>query len=196
MNQFSLSQNILTYHQYLILTETLLAEGKTTGSDQSAEMLEYTRLNLHRMRRWDKTLQLLPEIVALAQTQEKQDWWVITEPWCGDSAQILPFINAIALASNGKIELKIILRDEHPDLMDQYLTNGTRGIPKLVAFSAKGEPLFVWGPRPAETQQMVLNLKQQPDYSYDKLKTEIHLWYSKNKGIALQAEFKEILSRN
>ncbi|MBS1783429.1 MAG: thioredoxin family protein [Bacteroidetes bacterium] len=196
MNPFNSCQNVLTYNQYLSLTESLLAEGKTTGPDQSVEMLEYTRLNLHRMRRWDKTLQLMPEIVDIAHMQEHQVWWVITEPWCGDSAQILPFINAIALASNGKIVLKIILRDEHLDLMDQYLTNGTRGIPKLIAFSTKGEPLFVWGPRPGITQQMVIKLKQQPDYSYDKLKTEIHLWYSKNKGIAIQDEFKEILSRD
>ena len=56
---------------------------------------------------------------------------VISEGWCGDAAQILPVINKMALVSN-KIEFRIVLRDENPALMDAFLTNGGKAIPKVI----------------------------------------------------------------
>ena len=40
--------------------------------------------------------------------EDNQLWMVITENWCGDSAQNLPYIARIA-SLNKKIELRIIL---------------------------------------------------------------------------------------
>ena len=173
----------------MALTEQLVAEGRTTGPDQSPEMLEYTRMNLHRMQRWNKTFKPTAETEAIARNARPQTWWVITEPWCGDSSQSLPQLAAIAAASEGKIELRIILRDEHPAIMDRYLTNGGRSVPILVAFDQEDQQLFSWGPRPQAVQQIVLDWKKEPgDKSYETLKNDIHLWYARDKGMHLQEE--------
>ena len=80
-----------------------------------------------------------------------QTWMVITEPWCGDSAFSLPII-AEAAAAHPEIDLRIVLRDENLDLMDRFLTGGSRSVPKLVGLDAEGAVLFTWGPRPQVAQ--------------------------------------------
>jgi thioredoxin-like negative regulator of GroEL len=91
---------------------------------------------------------------------------VLTEPWCGDSAFLLPIIAEAAALSN-HVTLRILLRDDNLDVMDQYLTGGSRSIPKLVAFSADGDELFTWGPRPEEARQLFASLREEHD---DKMK--------------------------
>lgn len=76
---------------------------------------------------------------------------VITEDWCGDSAFSLPVI-AEAIATDPRHTLRILPRDANLDVMERYLTNGGRSIPKLVAFDAAGVELFTWGPRTASGQ--------------------------------------------
>lgn len=93
---------------------------------------------------------------------EPQLWMVITEPWCGDSAFLLPVI-AEAAALNDDITLRILHRDENLDIMDQYLTGGSRSIPKLVAFSDDGTERFIWGPRPADAAATYQRLKAEHD---------------------------------
>lgn len=87
---------------------------------------------------------------------------VITEPWCGDSAFLLPVI-AKASALDEHVTLRNLLRDDNLDIMDQYLTGGSRSIPKLVAFSAEGEELCTWGPRPEEAANRVQTLREEYD---------------------------------
>jgi len=119
----------MTYSEYRDMTDALLAEGKTTGTNHSEAMIHYTKMNVTRMNRLDKTTKLLPELTeALASVKNDQVWLVLTEAWCGDAAQIIPVLSKIADASP-HISIKLILRDEHPDLMDAYLTNG--GNPSL-----------------------------------------------------------------
>ncbi len=73
---------------------------------------------------------------------------VLTEAWCVDSAFSLPVIARAAMLSDA-VTLSILPRDAHLEIMDRYLTGGSRSIPKLVAFDADGNELFTWGPRPA-----------------------------------------------
>src|ERR1035438_4306908 len=124
----------MTYKQYLEMTKV---ESINTNTD-------IIKLNIHRMTRIDKSyepgIDIRDEIEKIA---DHQLWMVITENWCGDSAQNLPYIAGIA-SMNQNIELKLILRDSNPDIMDHYLTNGTRSIPKLVAFDNEGNELFQW----------------------------------------------------
>ena len=84
---------------------------------------------------------------ALDGITEPQFWMVLTETWCGDSAYNLPVI-AEAATRSPHVTLRILLRDDNPDIMDRYLTDGSRSIPKLVAFDEQGNELFTWGPRP------------------------------------------------
>lgn len=193
-NTFGTVSRAFSYEEFVSFTAHLVESGKTTGPDQSPEMLEYTKLNLQRMRRWEKTFKADEALAVQIKNAAPQIWWVITEPWCGDSAQIITQLAAIAQASEGAITLKIILRDENLSVMDQYLTNNSRSVPKLVSVNESGEELFNWGPRPEKAQYIVTNWKKKPEgKTYDELKTEIHLWYTKDKGQSLQREIAEKL---
>ena len=99
---------------------------------------------------------------ALSGLDAPQYWMMLTEPWCGDSAFLLPVI-AEAAATTDAVTLRILLRDDNLDLMDQYLTNGSRSIPKLAAFSETGTELFTWGPRPDGAAQRFAELREQHD---------------------------------
>lgn len=88
---------------------------------------------------------------ALDALDTPQTWMVLTEPWCGDSAFSLPVI-AEAAQSHPDIDLRILLRDDNLDLMDRFLTDGSRSIPKLAALDENGTVLFTWGPRPDVAQ--------------------------------------------
>lgn len=180
------------FSAYLSLTEGLLAENKTTGTDHSAFMVDYTRLNMQRMRRLAKTTLLLNEVrEKLDHLQKEMVWLVITEGWCGDAAQIVPVIAEIARYSD-KIALSLILRDEHPEVIDAYLTNGSRSIPKLICLEAGSlRELGSWGPRPAAAQQMIMKAKENPDLSRDEFIRKVHKWYADNKTLDTQKELLE-----
>lgn len=183
----------LDYPGYMKLMESLVADGKTSGDQQSQEHKDITKLNLQRMQRLNKTLQVLPELQeSLKRIEKNQNWLVLAESWCGDAAQNLPVIAAIAV-QNSNVQIGILLRDENPDLMQAYLTFGARAIPKLIAFdSNSGLELFTWGPRPAEAQAIANDLTAK---GVDKATKglEIQKWYNHNKGKNLQLEFLEIL---
>jgi hypothetical protein len=192
---FETAKQSFTYKSFNQLLNTLFAEGKTTGNNQSNEYLFYAKLNLQRIKRWDKTFVLRKDVLDIMPTVTPQDWWVITEGWCGDSAQNLPAIEKMVEASNGKVTLHIVLRDENPQIMDQYLTNGTsRSIPILAAFDKEGHPLFKWGPRPYGSQMLLTSWKNNPaPPSFEDFEKEMHTWYAQDKGNALQNEFLRLL---
>ncbi|WP_299756697.1 thioredoxin family protein [uncultured Pontibacter sp.] len=182
----------ITYTQYRDMIDKLLAEGKTTGNNHSDAMVEYTRMNMHRMRRVERTV-LEDELVqVILSVQTKMTWVVLTEAWCGDAAQCLPAIVKIADASP-LIDIKLLLRDENLDVMDAYLTNGGRSIPKLIALNTGTmEVLGTWGPRPEPAQQLFLDMKAQ-NASYSEFAEVLHGWYAKDKSRTLQQEFKQLI---
>ena len=94
------------------------------------------------------------------------------------------------------ITLKIVIRDEHPDLMDAYLTNGNRSIPKLIAVTADlQQELFTWGPKPKYLIDRYAAFKQNSEgRSYSDFLEEVHLWYAKNKQKDLEAEIYPLIS--
>ena len=155
-------QEGMTYQQYLNMTKEELANTNPENiTEEEKESSDIKKLNVHRMTRIDKSyepgIDIRDEIDKIT---DKQLWMVITENWCGDSAQNLPYIAGIA-SLNQNIEMKILLHDSNPDIMDHYLTNGTRSIPKLVAFDEEGNELFQWGARPKAAQDLVSDLKAQ-----------------------------------
>jgi hypothetical protein len=184
-------RNTYTYKAYRTLTEELLKQGKTTGNNHSENMIHYTRMNVSRMKRWDKRAKINEELLAKVKALPAQKWLVISEAWCGDAAQNLPWIHKLAELNPG-IELTIILRDENLDIMDQFLTNGGRSIPKLIALDAEQEVLFNWGPRPALMQETYTRLKEE-GLEYAEISTTIHTMYAKDKGEAFKAEFAALL---
>ena len=197
-HQFSPDKRVhegMTYQQYLEMTKSELADMDTDIlTTEEKERPDIKKLNIHRMSRIDRSyepgIDLIDEIDKIT---NKQLWMVITENWCGDSAQNLPYLAKIA-SLNKNIGFKIIFRDQNLDIMDNYLTNGTRSIPKLVAFGDDGNELFQWGPRPNPAQELVSKLKAQgfeKKYFLEKL----HSWYARNKGAEIEKEILILLKK-
>lgn len=183
----------INYSEYCNLIETLMADGKTTGPNQSENYINYAKLNLARMHRLNKTVVLMDELKSeLKKITKKYVWLAITEGWCGDAAQNIPIFNFIE-KENPNIELRLILRDENLDLMDKYLTNGGRSIPILICFEKETlNEIFVWGPRPKEVQKLTEELIKQKVALDDKV-LAVQQWYNNDKTLTLQNEFLELI---
>ncbi|MHB8336429.1 MAG: thioredoxin family protein [Ignavibacteriaceae bacterium] len=185
----------MTYREYMqsIIDEISNTNPETLNDDQK-EIFEYKKLNLQRSGRVDKTYVVSENLKnTIKNIKEKQFWMVLTEGWCGDSAQNLPHIAKIAEV-NPNIELRILLRDSNLDIIDLYLTNGTRSIPKLAAFDEEGNELFIWGPRPKQAQELLIKLKSEGIVKPE-LYEKLHLWYGRNRGKEIEEEFLEIFSQ-
>lgn len=186
-------QNGLKYKDYFDISvkNTELIDPAGLSGDEKAHF-DYTKMNIKRSERIHKTYTVSDELkAALNKITEPQVWMVLTEIWCGDSAQNLPYISKMA-EINPLIDLRILLRDENIDIMDQYLTNGTQSIPKLIAFDKSGNELFQWGPRPKEAVELVQKAKAEGK-NKDQFIEELHLWYGRNRGKAIESEFLAIL---
>ncbi|CAM1348733.1 thioredoxin family protein [Tenacibaculum insulae] len=183
----------ISYSEYRVFVKELLAQGKSTGPNQSDDLLNYSLLNDKRMKRLDKTMKVSEETIAkLKDVKEPQTWLVLTEGWCGDAAQNLPVINKLAEESEN-INLKVVLRDENLDLMDGFLTNGGRAIPKLIALDKDNEVIGTWGPRPDVATKMVADYKEKNGSIDAKFKEDLQVWYNKNKGGNLQENLVSLL---
>jgi hypothetical protein len=184
-----------TYSEYRDLVRSEFEKGRNTGSEQSESLMEYTDLNLHRMKRLDKTIELDAGLKKkLAELPCSVKWLVLAEGWCGDASQNLPIMNKMAEASTN-IELRILLRDEHLDVMDQYLTNGARAIPKLIIMDGDMNQIGTWGPRPSVVQEMVMENKRIGKVSYSEFSKVVQKWYATDKGKTLEMEMMTILNQ-
>ncbi len=185
----------MSYGEYIALVEKLVEEKKTTGPNQSEFYVDLTKLNLQRMRRISKTTQLNEKLLAALDESNQKDWILITEAWCGDAAQSVPVIDLMA-QHNSDINLRIVLRDEFPQLIDEVLTNGGRSIPKLVAFDDQGELSFIWGPRPAPAQELVTSYKNMPEpkKTYVEFSVDVQKWYGADATRTIQEEIGNLLT--
>ncbi len=180
----------IDYINFIEQTLQKLANDEFKNNDK----YNVTKLNLQRSNRISKTYQINEQLKDLIKSFDRtHTWMVITEDWCGDSAQNLPYIVKIA-ELNPLINLRILLRDQNLDVMDLYLTNGkARSIPKLVAFDENGNELFQWGPRPKAAQEVV-DQAIQNGLDKNTYLEKLHLWYSEDKGRTLESEFFILLS--
>lgn len=186
-------ENTYTYQEYKLLVKELLAEGKSTGPNQSDALTNYSLLNDRRMKRLDKTIKISEETSQeIEQLKEPQTWLVLTEGWCGDAAQNLPVIDKMAVL-NENIDLKLVLRDENLELMDLFLTNGGRSIPKLIALDKENNVIKTWGPRPTVATKMVADYKAEHGALDPQFKQDLQVWYNKDKGKSTQDDFVEII---
>ena len=193
-----------TYFEYITLIEELLAKGQTTGSNHSPDYIHYTQLNMKRMARHEKQDQPSETLAKLLSgISQPQRWILLTEAWCGDAAQIVPFIAKMA-ECNPMIRLELKLRDENLVLMDQFLTDGvSRSIPKLIIYEGSdgeettgdirdGNVLATWGPRPASLQALYKEWKEQK-VPYEILAEDLHRWYAKDKNREMDREFCDLI---
>lgn len=184
----------VSYIKYRKIVSDKLAAGEVTGDRQTPELVHYTLLNETRMNRLDKKV-IIPEdiIQRLLNLKKTYTWLVISEGWCGDAAQLLPVFNKLAMITP-HIEMKIVFRDEHPALMDMFLTNGARSIPKLIVLDRESKSVIGnWGPRPKAATNLVKSYREQYGKIDDTLKTELQLWYLHDKGLSTQDEIATLM---
>lgn len=177
------------YLEYRNIVSALLNEGKSSGNEQSEALTRYSNLNETRMNRLDKTIEVPAEISQkLVQIKKEYIWLVLAEGWCGDAAQIVPIFNKMANVTP-KIELRIVFRDENEDLMNQFLTNGAKAIPKLIVLEKVTlEVKGIWGARPKGAADLIKEYKAKFGIVDETAKTELQLWYLHDKGITTQEE--------
>ncbi len=183
----------LDFAGYVRLIERDLQTPLTEEMDETRRSrLSRAPLNYRRTTRVLRTCEIPGGVQDhLATILSPQLWMVLSEPWCGDSAQSLPIIAKLA-SYCPLITLRIMLRDENPDIMDLYTTGGTRSIPKLVAFDEQGNELFRWGPRPKGAQDEFVRARKE---GLDRARAleRVHLWYAKDGGRAVQEEVTTLL---
>lgn len=184
--------NKMNYTEYKLLFDSLLENPERVAPYNDEMYYNYTKLNRTRVKRWDKQELSNEEILLkLKQITQPQHWIIITEPWCGDAAHSIPFLIKMS-ELNDLISYDIQLRDTEPFLIEKYLTNGTKSIPKLIVSDAHGKELFVWGPRPVGAQQIVEKMKTL-NSDFEDTKIALQNWYNENKGEEICNELAELL---
>lgn len=175
--------NSYTYHEYRQLVNDLTEKEASTGPIQTEALTQYTQLNNSRMRRWDKTLKFNDEVIAkIKSVKQKITWLVLTESWCGDASPAIPVMHKIT-ELNSNISLSIILRDENLAVMNQFLTNGSMSIPKLIVIDENnGDVVTTWGPRSLTATQLVETYKLEHGQLTPEFKQDLQVFYNKDKG--------------
>lgn len=183
------------YNDYRDMVLAWGANKKCSG-EATPEHIEATAINAQRMKRIDKQCVINDELSSVIKSISKPyTWLLLTESWCGDGAQCIPVIAKMA-ELNPLIKFELIFRDENLSIMDEFLSNGSRSIPKLL-FRQNNDVIGTWGPRPKAIQQMVTEFKQaNPNVSHDDFVANLHLWYARDKTQAIQNEFFELLKQH
>ncbi|UQD55347.1 thioredoxin family protein [Flavobacterium sp. K5-23] len=187
--------NSYSYSEYRKIVSDLLKDGKSTGNEQSEALTHYSSLNETRLNRLEKTMKVSEEnIIKIKSLEKDYIWLVLSEGWCGDAAQIVPIFEKMAAESEGKIDLKIVLRDENEDLMNLFLTNKAKAIPKLIIINKEtGGYLGQWGPRPKGATDLIVDYKKEHGVVDETAKANLQLWYLHDKGLSTQEEIIELL---
>ena len=177
----------MDFQTYLDQFEQILNAPHRQAPYDNEDYFNYTKLNWSRMNRWLKKGEILPQVKEKIQSiTEKQEWIVITEPWCGDASHIVPFIHMMA-ELNPLIHEDYELRDSEPFRINDYLTNGGKAIPKLIIRNEKGDDLATWGPRPAECQLLYKEMHENKA-PFEEVKIRLQNWYNEHHGVEIQEE--------
>lgn len=192
MSDIQVKAKSYSYPEYRELIHQLRKEGMATGGSTTEDFLHYTDLNNNRMDKWDKRFVLSETLMeGLDELKHREHWLLLTEGWCGDAAHAVPMIAKMA-AYSPKIDLEIRLRDENIELMDRYLTNGGRSIPKLIRYAEDGEELGTWGPRPEAAQRIMTEGKAAGRSKAD-INIDLQKWYARDRGLSISEEFSAML---
>lgn len=117
---------------------------------------------------------------------------ILAEDWCGDVVQSLPPIVRM-LERSPSVAYRIFRRDENLDIMDRYLTDGSKAIPYLVFMDDGLNELARWGPRPDDCQAIMRDNKGR--IFMDEIYPRIRAWYREHGNGPLVAEIRDVLER-
>ncbi len=183
------------YSEYRKLVSDLLKIEKSEGIVQSKELTLSTLLNETRMNIIEETFKVSEEAVDILRVLKKEYvWLVIAEGWSEETAEVLPVISKLVEASEGKIDLRICFLHENEDLIQFFLTNKAKEIPKLIVIeSATGDALAHWGPRPQGAEDLLNQSKNNNQAIDEAVKRGIQMWYLHDKGTAIQGEIVDMM---
>ena len=189
--------NTLTFDQYLQLMQDIVTEKiPRQGMYEADSTFRYTQSNLERTTLVMKEIVLNQKLYnSLSELQEEWIWLVLSEPWCGDASWGLTALYMIA-QSTDNIDFRVLLRDEYPEIIAAYQTNGGNAIPKMVCLRKSDlKELGTWGPRPQVLQQMVLNYKQDAHFDFKESVRKIHAWYLQDMTKTIQHEIIDFIKQ-
>jgi hypothetical protein len=117
---------------------------------------------------------------------------VLLEDWCGDAMFTVPFLGRI-VEQNPALEMRVLRRDLHEELMDTHRTAGGRSIPVIMTFDEAGGERGWWGPRPSPLQEWVVQegLAMEKPLRYKAIRT----WYARDRGETTVHELLTMLER-
>ncbi len=171
-------QNAIHFDEYMKIAD----ERFHNNPDKNDEHQDYYELGLQRLNRTIKTYKVdADQIQQLESKNFNGKILIISEPWCGDASATVPAVSKFFAAAG--IEVRIFLRDSDFSLIDQFQTNGTQSIPKVIIvnddFSVKAD----WGPRPQYGNELLKKFKENPDtYPREEFYNDLQVYYAKNRG--------------
>jgi hypothetical protein len=140
---------------------------------------------------WERAAVPAPLLERVAALPGRWRLLVLSADWCGDASNTVPVLARLGeLADN--LDLRLLERDEHLDLMDAHLTGGrSRSIPVAIVLDEEGRERGWWGPRPAELQRWVMEegLAMEPEDRYKRVRQ----WYARDKGVTTLEEVVALL---
>ncbi|MGB0836751.1 MAG: thioredoxin family protein [Flavobacteriaceae bacterium] len=182
----------LSYSDYKI-SHGMTLNKELHRPEKDLALINYLKLNQSRMNRIEKKFELTKfHRDSISDTTPIYTWLVITEPWCGDAAQTLPILKKMS-SNCSKVELRIVHRDQHPELMNLFLTRGSKSIPKLIALDSDLNLMFTWGPRPKEAQKIVDKYIRLYKSLTKEGQIELQSWYNKDGGKSVETELCDLI---
>lgn len=179
----------ITFEEYIHIAKQRL-EHPTDQKD--IEYRQYYELGLQRI---DRTLKKYTpdesQLKVLSSKNFDGKILIISEAWCGDASATVP---ALVKFFENHNEVKIFLRDSDPTLINQFLTNGTESIPKVIILNHDFTVKNTWGPRPQYGKELLLKYKANPEnYPKDQFYNDLQIYYAKNRGKDAIQEILELL---
>ncbi len=186
----TLIDNAFTYTTYRQYIDQQMAQ---PAQDEAAEKMKpYIQKNVQLMQHHDHIYRVCAPLHTALSAAPATTWLVLTEGWCGDAAFNIPLMAAVEKALPGKIKLRLLLRDQHLDLMDAHLTDGGRSIPKLVVLNNDLQKLGTWGPKPAALHQLNKEWKAE-GLLLKELIARTQQWYDADNTQMLQQELTTLV---
>jgi len=179
----------INFEEYLQIAHQRL---NNPENQKDIDYKQYYELGIQRM---DRTLKKLvvdeEQLNSLKSKNFDGKILIISEAWCGDASATVP---ALVKFFEGQNEVKIFLRDSDTSLIDQFLTNGTQSIPKVIILDKDFNVKNVWGPRPKFGHDLLLKYKANPEeYPKEQFYNDLQIYYSRNRGKDSIQEILELL---
>jgi len=155
--------------------------------DAYTQLLDEDQTDLHKL--YERRTEIDEAAVETVRAAGSHKILVITEPWCGDSLAIFPVV--AKLFTKAGCDIRVVRRDEHANLIDQYLTEGGHAIPIVIVLDEEFNERFHWGPRPAQAQSIVTEHKAAiaaGEIEKADLHKKVRAFYARDHGNTIVSE--------